>query len=126
MKIQPLAITVSELLAGYVDNGEGGVRGYGGRLDIRPPYRSRMPVRPMPARVRLGSNPAPSSRISSASVSSSRDGFDGLQVPAQDKIDQQVGQCREQYQQQQEITGFLPGFVDLVGRVGADEYPGPG
>ena len=39
MKIQPLAITVSELLAGYVDNGEGGVRGYRGRLDIRPPYQ---------------------------------------------------------------------------------------
>lgn len=32
-------ITISELSAGYQDNGEGGVRGYGGNLDIRPPYQ---------------------------------------------------------------------------------------
>ena len=39
MKITQIAVTVGELTAGYVDNEEQGVRGYGGRLNIRPPYR---------------------------------------------------------------------------------------
>ena len=39
MKIQPLDITIRELVAGYRDDGEGGVVGYGGRLDIRPPFQ---------------------------------------------------------------------------------------
>ncbi len=39
MKIEEHRITVRELTQGYVDNDEGGVRGYGGRLDIRPPYQ---------------------------------------------------------------------------------------
>lgn len=39
MKITPKEITVRELSAGYEDDGESGVVGYGGRLDIRPPYQ---------------------------------------------------------------------------------------
>ncbi len=39
MKIKRKEITVGELVEGYIDDGEGGVRGYGGRLDIRPPYQ---------------------------------------------------------------------------------------
>ena len=33
MKIQPLDLTIRDLVAGYRDDGEGGVVGYGGRLD---------------------------------------------------------------------------------------------
>ena len=39
MKIELHEITVEELTAGYQDNAEGGVVGYGGKLDIRPPYQ---------------------------------------------------------------------------------------
>ena len=39
MKIKLHEITVGELAEGYVDNAEEGVRGYGGRLDIRPKYQ---------------------------------------------------------------------------------------
>ena len=39
MNIQLHEITVKELVDGFVDNAEEGVRGYGGRLDIRPPYQ---------------------------------------------------------------------------------------
>ena len=39
MKIEPQQITVRDLVEGYSDDGEGGVRGYGGALDIRPPYQ---------------------------------------------------------------------------------------
>jgi len=39
MKIELKEITVSELTNGYEDNDEDGVRGYGGKLDIRPPYQ---------------------------------------------------------------------------------------
>ena len=39
MKIELKEITVRELANGYKDNNEGGVTGYGGRLDIRPPYQ---------------------------------------------------------------------------------------
>lgn len=39
MKIQLNEITVRDLAEGYKDNAEGGVVGYGGRLDIRPPYQ---------------------------------------------------------------------------------------
>ena len=37
MKIELREITVRELSNGYTDNTEGGVTGYGGKLDIRPP-----------------------------------------------------------------------------------------
>jgi hypothetical protein len=39
MKIELHKVTVRELVDGYVDDAENGVRGYGGRLDIRPPYQ---------------------------------------------------------------------------------------
>ncbi len=39
MKIQLHEITVCELVKGYEDDGHDGVRGYGGKLDIRPPYQ---------------------------------------------------------------------------------------
>ena len=39
MKIQLIDLTVRDLVAGYRDDGEGGVRGYGGKLDIRPPFQ---------------------------------------------------------------------------------------
>jgi len=39
MKIELKEITVRELAKGYVDNAEDGVVGFGGKLDIRPPYQ---------------------------------------------------------------------------------------
>jgi len=39
MKIELNKITVRDLAEGYKDNAEGGVVGYGGKLDIRPPYQ---------------------------------------------------------------------------------------
>ena len=39
MKIEPKQITVRSLVDRYSDDGEGGVRGYSGDLDIRPPYQ---------------------------------------------------------------------------------------
>jgi uncharacterized protein with ParB-like and HNH nuclease domain len=39
MKIELIKITARELSDGYEDNNEGGVIGYGGKLDIRPPYQ---------------------------------------------------------------------------------------
>ena len=39
MKIELKEITVRELTNGYSDNEENGVVGYGGKLDIRPPYQ---------------------------------------------------------------------------------------
>ena len=39
MKIELKEITVKELVEGYEDNKAGGVTGYSGKLDIRPPYQ---------------------------------------------------------------------------------------
>ena len=39
MHIELHKITVRELTKGYADNNENGVRAYGGRLDVRPPYQ---------------------------------------------------------------------------------------
>ncbi len=39
MQIELHKITVRELTQGYTDNNEHGVRAYGGRLDVRPPYQ---------------------------------------------------------------------------------------
>lgn len=39
MKIELKEVRIRELVADYVDDGEGGVRGYSGQLDIRPPYQ---------------------------------------------------------------------------------------
>lgn len=39
MKIELKEITIRELAEDYEDNSEGGVKGYGGKLNIRPPYQ---------------------------------------------------------------------------------------
>lgn len=39
MTIKQIEVTVREITDGYLNNDEQGVRGYGGRLDIRPPYQ---------------------------------------------------------------------------------------
>ena len=39
MTIKQLEVTVGEITMGYVNNDEQGVRGYYGKLDIRPPYQ---------------------------------------------------------------------------------------
>ena len=39
MKIELLDLTVEELVEDYEDDGEGGVIGYGGKLDIRPRFQ---------------------------------------------------------------------------------------
>src|SRR5690242_2249791 len=39
MQIEPHQITVRELSAEYKDNADDGVVGYGGKLDIRPPFQ---------------------------------------------------------------------------------------
>ncbi len=39
MEINPLAIKIKDLVEGFADNGEEGVTGYGGRLNIRPKYQ---------------------------------------------------------------------------------------
>ena len=39
MKIEPTVITVRDLAEGYEDNHELGVRAFGGKLDVRPPYQ---------------------------------------------------------------------------------------
>ena len=39
MEVEPHNTTIKKLVEGYRDDGEGGVVGYGGKLDIRPPYQ---------------------------------------------------------------------------------------
>ncbi len=39
MDITLKELTIGELVDGYEDNSEGGVKGYGGKLNIRPPYQ---------------------------------------------------------------------------------------
>jgi hypothetical protein len=39
MNIELREITVRELVNGYQDNAENGIVGFGGMLDIRPPYQ---------------------------------------------------------------------------------------
>ena len=39
MKIELKEISIRELTDGYQDNEENGVLGFGGKLDIRPPYQ---------------------------------------------------------------------------------------
>ncbi len=39
MTIKQIEVTVGEITKGYINNDEQGVRGYDGRLDIRPPYQ---------------------------------------------------------------------------------------
>ena len=46
MKIELNKITIRDLVADYHDDGEGGVRGYGGKLDIRPPFQREFVYKP--------------------------------------------------------------------------------
>jgi len=46
MNIDLKKITIRELTDGYVDNAEDGVVGYGGTLDIRPPYQREFIYKP--------------------------------------------------------------------------------
>jgi len=46
MKIKLKEITVRDLVKGYKDEGDEGVRGYGGKLDIRPPYQRNFVYKP--------------------------------------------------------------------------------
>ena len=39
MDIALKEVTVRELVSDYEDNNEGGVKGFGGKLNIRPPYQ---------------------------------------------------------------------------------------
>ena len=39
MTIKQTEVTVREITQGYTNNDEQGVRGFGGQLDIRPPYQ---------------------------------------------------------------------------------------
>ena len=39
MKVELREVTVAELVDSYHDDGEGGVKGYGGKLDVRPPFQ---------------------------------------------------------------------------------------
>ena len=39
MKIEQHDLTVREIVEDYYDDDEGGVTGYGGKLDIRPPFQ---------------------------------------------------------------------------------------
>jgi len=39
MTIKQIEVTVRDIVRGYVNNDEQGVRGFDGRLDIRPPYQ---------------------------------------------------------------------------------------
>lgn len=46
MKIELKEITIEELTRGYQDNDEDGVIGFGGKLDIRPPYQREFIYKP--------------------------------------------------------------------------------
>ena len=46
MDVKETKITVRELTDGYTDNDEDGVRGFGGKLDIRPPFQREFVYKP--------------------------------------------------------------------------------
>ncbi|WP_295638350.1 DUF262 domain-containing protein [Novosphingobium sp.] len=46
MKVDPKRVKISSLVAGYVDNGDQGVIGYGGKLNIRPAYQREFIYKP--------------------------------------------------------------------------------
>lgn len=46
MKVALRQVTVRDLVKSYHDDGEGGVFGYGGKLDIRPPYQREFIYKP--------------------------------------------------------------------------------
>ena len=39
MEVEPMEISIRKLTEGYKDSGEEGLVGFGGKLDIRPPYQ---------------------------------------------------------------------------------------
>lgn len=39
MKIELKSIKIGDLIKGYSNDADTGVKGYGGKLDIRPPYQ---------------------------------------------------------------------------------------
>lgn len=39
MKIELKSIPISDLISGYTNDPDSGVRAYGGKLDVRPPYQ---------------------------------------------------------------------------------------
>ncbi len=39
MQIQRMNLTIRDLVEGYIDDAEKGIRAYGGKLDVRPPYQ---------------------------------------------------------------------------------------
>ena len=39
MKIELKSIPISDLITGYSNDSDNGVRAYGGKLDVRPPYQ---------------------------------------------------------------------------------------
>ena len=39
MQVSPIEVTLADLVEGYLDDGERGVRAYDDRLDVRPPYQ---------------------------------------------------------------------------------------
>jgi hypothetical protein len=45
MKITLKEITVGDLVKDYQDLAENGVTGYGGKLDIRPPYQRELSIK---------------------------------------------------------------------------------
>ena len=60
MKIEMHDVTIRELVDGYRDEGDDGVFGYGGRLDIRPPYQrefSLQGLQDFPYRIFVRSSP---------------------------------------------------------------------
>lgn len=46
MKIDPHPIKIRDLVDGYIDDSEGGVVGFGGKLNIRPPYQREFVYQP--------------------------------------------------------------------------------
>ena len=46
MKIELKHISIGELTEGYKDKGEDGVIGYGGKLDVRPPFQREFVYKP--------------------------------------------------------------------------------
>lgn len=39
MKIDTIQVNIRDVFEGFKDEGENGVKGYGGMLDIRPPFQ---------------------------------------------------------------------------------------
>ena len=55
MKVALRQLVVRDLVIGYQDDGEGGVFGYGGKLDIRPPFQREFIYKPKERNAVIGS-----------------------------------------------------------------------